>query len=230
MPPRITEQLQIQRVRRALLSWQRDNLRTFFWRKSELPPFQLLIIEMLLSRTRAAAVEPIAINLLSRFPGPEDLAIAQPKQIAEILYPLGLHRKRALQLISCAREIVNRFAGIVPPHAEMLMTLPYVGRYAANAVLCFCFHRKQAVIDANVARVWQRVFSLPQPPRRLSSAHHLWEFAQHVLPRRDCRQFNWAILDVGGTVCVPRHPKCDLCPLVGLCDAHATGVCGCRGR
>jgi A/G-specific adenine glycosylase len=221
------EESRIRRVRRAILQWQRGNLRPFFWRTTKLSPFAMLVIEILLSRTRAATVEPVAIRLLSCFPRPEDLAAADLNQLSEILYPLGLHRKRSRQLISCARELVNRFGGSVPRKADALVTLPYVGRYTANAVLCFSFRRKRAVIDANVARVWRRVFSLPKPPLRLSSAHHLWEFAQSVLPDRTCHQFNWAILDLGGTICLSRRPKCQLCPLVRICDAHIIGDCGC---
>jgi A/G-specific adenine glycosylase len=185
---------------------------------------------MLLSRTRAESVEPVAIELLSRFPLAIDLAAADIREVEQILYPLGLYRKRARQLVGCAQVLVREYDGEVPSRVDKLIALPYVGRYAANAVMCFGFNKKHAVIDSNVARVWQRVFSLPLPPKRLSSADDLWRFAKRLLPDRGCKRFNWAILDLGGAVCLPRHPKCHVCPIMAVCYAHAIGTCGCTPR
>lgn len=218
------------RVRKALLRWSKHEHRTFFWRESGVSPYALLITEILLARTRAEAVEPVALNLLSGFPTPIELAEARASDLERILLPLGLYRKRAKHLIACARRIVDVFDAEVPSDPDKLMTLPYVGRYAANALACFAFDIPRAVIDANVSRVYQRIFSIPKPPNRLSSAHALWDFGQRLLPRRgiDAKRFNWAILDLGGTVCTPRAPACSNCPLASVCDAHLGGTCGCR--
>jgi A/G-specific adenine glycosylase len=218
------------RVRKALLRWSKNEHRTFFWRESGVSPYALLVTEILLARTRAAAVEPVALNLLRSFPTPIELAEARTSDLERLLLPLGLYRKRAKHLIACARRIVDVFDAGVPPGADELMTLPYVGRYAANAVACFAFDTPRAVIDANVSRVYQRIFSIPKPVNRLSSAHALWDFGQKLLPRSgiDAKRFNWAILDLGGTICTPRAPGCSVCPVARLCDAHLRGTCGCR--
>jgi len=219
-----------ERFRRALLRWSKRSRRSFFWRDSGVSPYAFLVIEILLARTRAEAVEPVAVHLLAQFPSPADLATARVREVERMLRPLGLHRKRARQLIACASRLVDSFDAKVPSRPSDLMTLPCVGRYAANAVACFAFCQARAVIDANVSRVYQRMFSLPPPPARLSSANAMWEFGEVVLPRRgnDARRFNWALLDLGGTVCKPRKPLCGICPVASTCDAHRTGTCGCR--
>jgi A/G-specific adenine glycosylase len=235
-PPKIivplieVDRIRIRFARTALLRWAREHSRTFFWRKSLPTVFDLLVTEMLLSRTRASAVEPVALELLSRFPDPPQLARAEPHEVERILYPLGLHHKRAQQLIRCAAELVKKFEGDVPRDTKLLMTLPYVGRYAASAVMCFGYGARSAIVDSNVARVWRRFFSLPLSPMRLSNANELWNVAQELLPYRHVRQFNWAILDLGALICVPRKPKCRVCPLKRYCDAHKTGDCGCEHR
>ena len=215
----------LSRVRRIVLRWARKNGRTFFWRQPGVSPFALLVTEILLSRTRAQAVEPVATRLLARFPSPGDLARADAIEVERVLRPLGLHRKRATRLIACAQDLVSRFNQEVPHSVDSLLSLPYVGRYAANAVLCFGFGRRRGVIDANVSRLYQRLFSLPVPPARLSSADALWDFAEVMLPRASAtaKEFNWAILDLGGTVCTPRAPLCASCPLALECDAHRSG-------
>jgi A/G-specific adenine glycosylase len=227
-----TNRARLRSVRRAVLRWARATGRRFFLRGHDVSPFALLLTEMLLSRTRAQAVEPVAIRLLARFPRPCDLSHADVKEVETFLYSLGLHRKRAKRLVACARDLMDRFDGKVPSRTDDLMTLPYVGRYSATAVQCFAFGERKAVFDVNVSRVYQRVFSLPHPPARLSSANQYWEFAQHLLPRagRLAKEFNWAVLDLGGTVCTSKKPLCTICPLASVCDAHETGECGCAGR
>lgn len=192
------------RFRRNLLQWASGAGRQFFWRERPVSPYEILVVEILLSRTRAEAVQPVALRLIEQFPTAQALAIADAEAVERIVYSLGLYRKRAGRLVSCAQTLVERYGGRVPSRLEELTEFPYVGRYAANAVMCFAYGQRRPVIDANVSRVHQRVFSLPRPPARLSSAHDLWEFATAVLPRKHVKEFNWALLDLGGTICIPR--------------------------
>ncbi len=171
-------------------------------------------------------VAPIAATLLDRYRDPAALADARLRDLQQLLYPLGLHRKRARHLKACARILVERHDGLVPPSVPELIELPFIGRYAANAIACVAFDMPVAVLDANVSRIYQRVFSLKPPPPRLASAHDLWDFAGRVLPRQRAKQFNWAILDLGGTVCIARSPACARCPLASVCDYSAVNQSG----
>jgi A/G-specific adenine glycosylase len=204
--------------RRALLRWSKSSGRCFFWREPGFFAFGTLIVEMLLTRTIARAVEPVARRLLNEYPDAERLAGADLARIERTLHPLGLHRKRAQMLLLCAQAIVERHDTRVPFDSEDLMALPYVGRYTASAVRCFAFGFREAVIDANVSRIYQRVFSLPASPLRLALAHDLWEFGNSILPRKPVKEFNWALLDLGGTICSAKKPACDTCPVAEMCQ------------
>jgi A/G-specific adenine glycosylase len=205
-------------LRRALLRWGELQGRHFFWREFGLSPFSILIVEILLTKTRAEVVEPVALRLLERFPDPVSLAGANRRSLEKLLYPLGLHRKRARQLIACAKTLGETYGNQVPRDVATLLELPSVGRYAANAVAVVAFGQRRPVIDANLARIYGRVFSLPPPPPRLSSAHDLWELARQLLPKRHVKEFTWAALDLGGTVCSARQPACTRCPLRRVCS------------
>jgi A/G-specific adenine glycosylase len=211
----------VRRLRRALLDWADGQGRHFFWREPTVTPFEVLVTEILLAKTQADMVAPLAIALLARYPDPVTLAGANLRDLQRLLYPLGLHRKRARHLKACARVLVERYEGVVPETIEELIELPFVGRYAASSIACVAFGRQVAVLDANVSRIYQRVFSLPAPPPRLANAHDLWAFAGRVLPRAGAKQFNWAILDLGGTICVARNPACMRCPIAPICDFQA---------
>jgi A/G-specific adenine glycosylase len=203
--------------RRRLLAWSRRHPRELFWRREPLSPFGVLLIEILLSRTRAEAVEPIARSLLASFPVPERLAGQRTPQVEGLLRPLGLHRKRARQLIDCAGRLAEDHEGRVPRDLQSLLALPGVGLYAASAVLCFAYGRRRAIVDANVARVYTRCFGFGRTPRRLATARQLWSLAERMLPLRRVRAFNWALLDLGSRVCLPLTPRCGLCPLATSC-------------
>jgi A/G-specific adenine glycosylase len=211
----------MRRFQRLITAWYAASGRLFFWRKEPLSAFETLVTEMLLSRTRAASVEPVARAILSRWPTAKRMASADVVELETALFPLGLHRKRARMLLACARQL-NSHGGEVVGEADELLALPYVGRYAATAVLCFHFGRKVAVVDANVARVYRRVFALPIPERELRRVEDAWKFAARMLPATNARAFNWALLDLGGTTCTPRSPRCGDCPVAEIC-AHGKG-------
>jgi len=230
-PPRPQfDTLRVRRLRATLLNWASSEGRQFFWRESNVTPYQILVTEILLTKTKAHLVEAVAATLLARFGDPMALAAARPSDLELLLYPLGLHRKRARHLKACARILVERYGGEVPTSVTDLMQLPFVGRYAANAIACVAFAQSVPVLDANVSRIYQRVFSLPAPPKRLASAHDLWYLAAQVLPKSRAKEFNWAILDLGGTICVARKPACERCPIALLCDRGVATIAQSRRR
>jgi len=206
-------------VRRRLLEWGTTiETQPFFWRDKSAAPFHVLVSEILLARTRAEAVDPVARELLARLPTAEHVATAPVAKLEAILYPLGLHRTRARLLRRCAAVIVAEHGGEIPRSVDILMSLPHVGRYAASSVACVSFGVPAAVLDANVARIYQRIFGLPKPRERISDATWLWDFAARVLPRLKAREYNWALLDLGRLVCKPRVPHCSACPLRSSCS------------
>jgi A/G-specific adenine glycosylase len=211
----------VRAIRDRLVTWETTSGRSFMWRSPAITPFSVLVCEILLAKTRAEVAAPVAATLLIRYTSAEELARARVRDLERLLYPLGLHKKRARHLRACARALVERFDGQVPTSIVDLMSLPYVGRYAANAIACVAFGAAVPVIDANVARIYGRVFTLPPPPARLANAHELWRLAAVLLPRRRAKVFNWALLDLGSGVCTPRSPACDRCPIASCCDwAH----------
>jgi len=208
----------IERFRRQVLDWGARHRRAFFWRSCPLGAYELLVIEILLARTRAESVEPVATRLLERYPTVEDLAAADPAEVAGILYPLGLYRKRSRALVYAARAIRDEHDGMVPTEVRALLRLPYVGRYAAHALICFKYGKRCAVVDANVARVLRRFFALDAPTRKLEHEELYWMLAQRLVPRGAPREYNWSLLDLGALVCKPIRPRCSECPLATWCN------------
>ncbi len=204
-----------------LARWFRENKREFPWRRPNLNPWQILLLEMCLHRTRADQVARVADNLLSLGETPDSF-LGNWRGLAPMLASLGLHWRSA-NLVSAAEFVRDRLAGTVPDNWQELTTIPGVGDYIASAVLCFAFGRSSVLMDTNTVRIARRLLGgSNQPNWRLRLS--LRELAGHS--GADA-QWNQALLDLGAMVCTARAPKCDECPVRASC-ATGTGVINAR--
>ena len=122
--------------------------------------------------------------------------------------------------IGQAKEILTNHNGKVPNSKNDLLSLPGVGPYSANAVLCFAFNHDVSMVDTNILRVLQRVFSLKSNSPRPRQDKKIWEFAESLPPKGSGKEFNYGILDFAAKVCTSRNPKCNTCVLNGMCDYY----------
>ncbi len=211
------------RVRRRLLAWYDRHARALPWRQTH-DPYRILLSEFMLQQTRTETVLRYWPRMLERFPTLEALAAAAPDDVLAAWAGLGYYR-RARNLHAAARAIVERFGGQVPRTAELLRTLPGVGRYTAGAIASIAFDERTPVLDGNVRRVLSRLAGWPTPNQA-----RLWSLAEALLPRKRCGDFNQALMELGATLCSPVRPACDDCPLRADCRAAATGVQRQTGR
>jgi A/G-specific adenine glycosylase len=194
------------------MSWGRANRRLFPWRETA-DPFRVLVAEVLLQRSRGITVEKVYRRLFDRWPDAPSLARAQERSIASVIRPLGLV-KRAASLKALA-GVVAESAG-VPDSVEELLQLPGVGMYAASATLAVAFGKRAAVVDGVTARVYRRYFAL-DPTLAPPMDRVLWQLVSRVTPRRHIAEWNWAVLDLASSICLPRVPRCQECPLESHC-------------
>jgi len=197
---------------RDLLRWGRANRRDFPWR-AETDPFRILVAEVLLQRSRGTTVAKVYEALFERWPDAEALAHARVPSIRSVIRPLGLVR-RAETLRDLARVVLE--LGGVPRTVEGLLALPGVGQYAAHATLAVAYGRAVPTVDGVTARVYRRYFGLPDD-RPASTDPDLWHLVEDVTPGRGIRGWNWAVLDLASTICLPRVPRCSGCPLEERC-------------
>jgi A/G-specific adenine glycosylase len=198
--------------RRELSRWGRGNRRSFPWRETD-DPFRILVAEVLLQRSRGKTVARVYERLFRRWPSPLALARARRSTIEDVIRPLGLNR-RAVTLKELAAEVVR--LGNVPHTLESLQALPGVGPYAAGATLVVAFGGHAPVVDGVTARVYRRYFGL-EGSEPASTDKDLWGLVEDATPSRNRREWNWAVLDLASSVCVPRIPRCRSCPLMDDC-------------
>jgi A/G-specific adenine glycosylase len=200
------------RLRKRLLAWFDEHKRDLPWRRDR-DPYRVWLSEIMLQQTRVAAVVDHYQRFLRRFPSLEKLARARESSVLALWSGLGYYR-RARMLHAAAKKIVRERAGQFPASATELRALPGVGRYTAAAIASIAFDEPVAVVDGNVERVLQRLLG-----KRIAG-EPLWFAAQEVLSHERPGDFNQAMMELGATVCLPRQPKCSLCPVSRMCATH----------
>jgi len=197
------------RFQDALLRWYVENGRNLPWRKNK-DPYRVWLSEVMLQQTRVNAVVEYYLRFLEKFPTVQVLAAARVSSVLAAWSGLGYYR-RARALHQAAKDIVTKHAGQFPSSAEQLQDLPGVGKYTALAIASIVFDEPVAVVDGNVERVLQRLVA--RDLRREES----WRLAQDLLCRTQPGDFNQAMMELGATICLPRGPKCLVCPVLEFC-------------
>jgi len=210
------------RLASDLLAWYAQNRRDLPWRRTR-DPYAIWISEVMLQQTRVEAVVPYYERWLRRFPTVRRLATANEGEVLAAWEGLGYYR-RALQLRRTARVIDKDHRGTLPASAERLKELPGIGPYTAAAIAAFAFGQDEIALDGNLRRVLSRLTDLEIDPRSEEGEARIHRWASRHLPGGQASDFNQALMDLGAQVCLPRKPRCSLCPVRSRCRARLRGV------
>lgn len=205
--------------RTALLDWYDRARRPLPWRAGA-TPYEIWLCEVMSQQTRIDTMLPYWKAFRTRWPTPTDLANAPLDEVLGAWAGLGYYsRARALHAAAC----VIRDKGF-PDTVAGLRELPGVGPYTAAAVASIAFGRHAAVVDGNVERVVCRVHDIAQDPRKAAIKRQVAAHATAWLPVGRAGDWNQAVMELGGAICTPRAPKCEVCPLASSCLARKNGT------
>lgn len=202
-----------------ILAWYDREGRDLPWRRTH-HPYAVWVSEVMLQQTQVATVLPYYERWMTRFPTEASLASAEDQDILAYWQGLGYYRRCRSLVAGIRRCVAEGF----PAGFEAWRAMPGVGDYTAAALASIIDGEPSPVVDGNVERVYARVAgdaSVGDARRRASRA---WaaERIDHARPG----DWNQAIMEIGATVCRPKNPDCDRCPLVEVCVASATGRTG----
>jgi A/G-specific adenine glycosylase len=170
----------------------------------------------MLQQTQTARVFEKYPAFLRRFPTLKKLARARRDNVIRAWRGMG-YNNRAVRLHESALRLVGEHNGKIPSRYDILSRLPGVGRYTANAVLSFAFHRRMPVVETNVRRVLSRILYPMRRSSDVAATPMIWKDAERMLPERRSYDWNQALMDLGATICTSRAPKCITCPVRTLC-------------
>ncbi len=215
-------------LRRALLGWYDANARVLPWRVGprahargeRADPYRVWLSEVMLQQTTVPHATPYFLAFLQRWPTVGRLAAADDGDVMAAWAGLGYYA-RARNLLACARAVAHQHGGVFPDTEAGLLALPGVGAYTAAAVAAIAFDQPANVVDGNVERVIARLYAVEQP---LPLAKPTLKALAAPLVAPD-RPGDWAqaLMDLGATICRPKAPLCERCPLAFACAAFREG-------
>jgi endonuclease III len=181
-------------------------------------PWQLLIVTVLSAQTTDKRVNTVSPALFARYPGPAELAAADPADVEAIIAPTGFFRAKTASIMKLAAAVLERFGGEVPPRLDDLVTLPGVGRKTANVVLGDAFGIPGITVDTHVGRLarrfgWTTETDPVKAEREIGSLFH----------KRDWVMLNHHLIWHGRRRCHARRPACGACPVAKLCPSFGAG-------
>ena len=209
-----------------VVSWQKTCGRNDLpWQHTK-DPYRVWLSEIMLQQTQVTTVLDYFPRFLKRFPDVVSLAAAPLDDVLGLWSGLGYY-SRARNLHLCAIQLVQLQGGVFPRTAQLLQTLPGIGRSTAGAIASLCFGERVAILDGNVRRVLTRVLGFEAELSVAAHQRQLWDRATRLLPVRDLHRamprYTQGLMDLGATVCTARKPACIDCPLESLCAARKLG-------
>jgi A/G-specific adenine glycosylase len=213
-----------------LLAWFRRNARDLPWRRTT-DPYAIWISEIMLQQTQVKTVIPYWQRWMRELPTVQSLARARPGKLLKLWEGLGYYN-RARNLQKAAAVIVAEPNGGFPRSFDEVLVLPGIGSYTAGAICSIAFNQPAPILDGNVMRVLTRLFGIRENPLESATNARLWNLAEALVQEaartqrgraRNCSCLNQALMELGATVCIPRQPKCQSCPVQQKCVARREG-------
>ena len=211
------------RLSSKLLNWYNKHKRTLTWRAPGLSPYAVWVSEIMLQQTRVETVIPYYEKWMRLFPTVQALAQASEHDVLNAWEGLGYY-SRARNFHKAAKIVVEKYQRELPHDLDELAQLPGIGRYTVGALASIIFGMDEPALDGNLKRVYARLFNVSEPVDSPLGEKILWKLAKENLPKGRAADFNQALMDLGARICLPKNPRCLLCPVMKECKAREHGL------
>ncbi len=208
----------------SLFSWYAKEGRSLPWRSRwphHTPAYQVFLSELMLQQTVVATVIPYFLRFNERWPHIQALACAAQNDVLSEWAGLGYYA-RARNLHKAAQLISSEYQGRFPEDVSELQALPGIGPYTAGAISAIAFDKPSIVIDSNVERVLMRLMGIRMQVAEVKQL--LRDAYKNIIPKSQRSDFPQALMDIGALVCLPKKPRCDMCPLAPQCAGRQEGT------
>jgi A/G-specific adenine glycosylase len=190
------------------------------WRRVQ-DPYATWVSEVMLQQTRVETVVPYYERFMEELPTVSALAEATSDRVMSLWSGLGYYR-RARLLHDGAKQIA--VADSFPRTADALGEVRGIGPYTAGAIASIAFGERAPLVDGNVARVLSRLFAVEEDVRGGEGLRCVWGLAAELVPAERPGDWNQALMELGATTCIPRTPRCLVCPVRKECRARVKGM------
>ena len=176
-------------------------------------PFQLVVAVMLSAQCTDERVNKTTPELFSRCKTIQDFADIDINELEKIIHPCGFYKNKAKNIKLCAKQVLEKFNGVVPHTMKELTSLAGVGRKSANAIMLEVFGIAEGVaVDTHAKRISNLTgLSKEKEPEKIE------QDLLKTFPKECWKDLNHLLVWHGRNTCVARNPKCDICPISDVC-------------
>ncbi|MDR3075166.1 MAG: endonuclease III [Candidatus Methanoplasma sp.] len=178
-------------------------------------PFHVLIATILSQRTKDDNTRKASDNLFRRYDSIDELAEADPDEIAVLIRPAGFPAQKAKAIISCCRILRDEHGCRVPEDTDTLLTLPMVGRKTAACVRSYAMGIPSVCVDTHVHRI-SNLMGLVHTRNPCETEMEL----MRITPEDRWIDINKYLVRHGQAVCLPNRPRCEKCSVRSACDRY----------
>jgi len=204
--------LLFEKIIEILLKWHKINKRSFPWRKNDTKLYEILIAEVLLRKTTAEMVADFYPKFIKKYPSIHSIKKISKDVLKEDLKSLGLSKTRAEILKKLANDLETKYSGQIPSEYSELIELYGIGKYIANAILCFGYNKNVVLVDTNVNRIFSR-FLNKDYKIKISDNHPLWHELEEFVLNKNKKAIFMALIDFGALICKKKKYNCFICPI-----------------
>lgn len=209
-----------------------DRLEDYYGHQRYVPrfaPMDELVCCILSQHSADVNSFPTFTSLRERWPEWDDLAQADPSQVAATIKNAGLANQKTKTILSALAAIKASFGAYtleplramsVAEGTDFLRALPGIGPKTAAIVLCLALGKHAVPVDTHVHRVSLRLGMVPEGTTA-DKAHPL---LAEALPEGRAFQFHVALLDHGRQTCFAQSPRCEGCPVRNMCSYKPSQV------
>jgi endonuclease-3 len=179
-------------------------------------PFQIVIAVMLSAQCTDERVNKTTPALFKRCKEIKDFVDIDINELEEIIHPCGFYRNKAKNIKLCAKQVIEKFNGIVPQNMEDLLTLAGVGRKSANVILLEAFGIANGIaVDTHAKRISNRIgLSSESDPEKIE------QDLLKIFPKEHLKDINHLFVWHGRNTCDSRKPNCDTCTINKFCKYY----------
>lgn len=192
------------------------------WR-NPLPAIDELVSTILSQNTNDINRDRGFNALRAKFGTWEEVRDAHPQDVIDAIRPAGLANQKGPRIQQVLRSITEErgsldlsFLGDLPVEEARawLMRFNGVGPKTAAIVLCFSLGKPAFPVDTHIYRVTGRIGLRPERMSVEQAHPHL----ESLFPPETYYPAHLNIIRLGREICQARRPRCEVCPILNLCD------------
>lgn len=205
---------------KKLESWYLEHHVAYPFRQTN-HPYHIWVSEIMLQQTQMDTVIPYYERFIQLFPDIASLAVAHDDLLKKTVEGIGYYRRFKL-MKQAAIHMMEKHDGVFPTLYEDVIKLPGIGTYTAGAIMSIAYGKPYSAVDGNVIRIISRQYLLDQDMRQEKHKRLINGINQQLIMHANPKDYTQALMDLGRTICKPKHPQCELCPVAETCQAYAS--------